>query len=1309
MSEVGTAARTEFLYWDCTTAPGAKKDVRESMHANLNALANRYRRSGFMPGYDTPEHMLDGVFALLLPERRPVDFLVSRIGDDQLMLRPAVALPSHQSAWPEGIVLALRGRVDRRFNMLRVNGLVSLHDHHPRDFERTVTVVPVRDSVQARNPTDNLLASTWFDTLSSMGEVTGAKLQEWSDYLEWKRKLIDAGVTGARYVSRSLDAGGTWMFEVVLSNSPKRRSIEKALRQRDLCAFSLQHSESPWELKWADIKRGQRGALGEMPRGLTPTLCTDDLPAELLGQLQGELPTAEVHLYRYSLSDADKTDFDRLCEHEGVEKACKSIEARVPEQGFIAPNADGDRSLVKRQQGEIRELRDNPGQAPFLAAYLFDIRKAQHPAQDDDIGDDEWLRGGMNADQQAAVRMMLNTREISLIQGPPGSGKTTMIAEAIHQLTRRGKKVLLASQANLAVDNALERLSDVPTIRAIRLGKKADQAQPFAEANAAASYWNTVATACRRRHVDAWDMEEARFRELQLRVDDLALLRADSVAAGDAVAKASARAAACTTALSAAHLALAAAKSEEGMLEEARRFLRCVHDTDASWSGGLPDWLCAPLHVHLSEARGLLDAAGVNAGPLLGVLDPLARVAQSQDLYLFARHLERLAQLVPGIKNELQRLQENTSGHLITAEQERRIRLLKEEKDRLIERFASGDTAPDLQTCMNACTTELRELANSGGLDREWYERVFQPGLDVFDKAVTPAQVAHRLALSAVAIEAALATLSQAWDHAQGLIVQASGRVPNLFDLEARVVHDEHQLRDAHHDLQSGERHCEAALVRLRRLVPEHPVAAGAVQQACDALLLLTREELAQCNTSREQNAGLRAEWTPILQEWIAGMQKPLSGVAHGYLNDTFRSNCNVVAVTCNESRRTLNEAGHHSFDVAIIDEVSKATPPELLMAMSMARAIVLVGDHRQLPPVFKEGVSAQEQLEEMEEQAATADAEDRQEIALTAENMQRYEHLVSASLFKQHFEDADPSLKSFLLTQYRMHPQIMDVVNKFYENRLKCGLADPDGLLPGTRKQDVRLHALTLTGPGGDAYLSPDQHVLWVDSGLTPAGQTAHESKSLSGGKSNDAEAVLIIKMLRDIDAACHAQGYGAGGRPMKDVGVVSFYNQQVRIIKNLMTKVAREQRPFKAIKVEVNTADNYQGKEKPVILVSLVRNPPHRLSKKANTARFERINVAFSRAQELLVIVGAAEVFRNYPVTLPNLDRQGHTTKPVYGQILDEISLGGGFLHPLQVIDQQNYQQLMPALDVPAGKHAGRPATPARDRRPTNKRKQS
>lgn len=1304
MGDAGISVRTEFLYWDCTTAPNARKDVRENMHSSLSAWARRYGRGEFMPDCETPEQMLDDVFDMLLPERRPVDFLVSRLAEDQLMLRPAVSLPSHQDVWPDGVVLALRGRVDRRSKMLRVNGLVSLHDHHPRDFERTVTVVPVRDALQARNPTDNLLASTWFDELPSMGEVTSAKLQEWSDYLEWKRRLIDAGVAGARYVSRSLEAEGVWNFAVVLGDSPKRASIEKSLKKRDLCAFSLEHSETPWELKWADTnKRGVRCGLGELLGNPIPAAIDGAMPAELLE----ELPAAELRLYRYLLSDADKADLDKFSEQHGVEEARKRIEARVPEQGFIATNAEGDRSLVKRQQGEIRELRENPGQAPFLAAYLFDIRRAQPPAEDDDIGEDGWLRRGMNADQQAAVRMMLNTREISLIQGPPGSGKTTMIAEAIHQLTRRGRKVLLASQANLAVDNALERLSDVPTIRAIRLGGKADQSQPFAESNAAASYWKTVAAACRKEHIDVWDAQEARLQSLRSHVDELVLLRTDMVEGLEAWRCAGEEAAASSASLLRTEQALAAARQEDAFLEDARCFLRSVHDADLPWGGSLPPWLCAPLHARLSEARGLLDAAGVLAGPLLGMLDSLAAAAQSQDLFLFARHLARMTKQVPGIMNELLRQQENTSGQLVTAEQQRRIRFLKEERTRLIELFASGESVPDLQTRMNACSAELRKLEQSGGLDRESYESVFRPDVDVFDKTATPAGVAKRLALGAVAIEASQALAAQAWAEAQGLIAEAAGRSASLPELEDQVARDERALRDARFESQAAQGRLEAVLARLGRIAPDRVVSVETARQTCEELLALARDDLACCAAQRQQNEGLRAEWAPILQEWIAGLQKAASGVENGYLGDTFRKNCNVVAVTCNESRRTLNEAGHHSFDVAIIDEVSKATPPELLMAMSMARAIVLVGDHRQLPPVFKEGVSAQEQLEEMEEQAAAGDEAERQEVALTSENMKRYEHLVSASLFKQHFEDAAPSLKAFLLTQYRMHPQIMDVVNKFYQNRLTCGLADPDGLLPSTRKQDMRVHALTLAGPRGEAYLSPDQHVLWVDSGTGPDGAPALESKSASGGKSNHAEAALIVKMLRDLDAACLAQGYGAGGTGKKNVGVVSFYNRQVRIIKDLMGKAARGEHAFKAIKVEVNTADNYQGKEKPIILVSLVRNPPHRLSSKANTARFERINVAFSRAQELLVIVGAAEVFRNYPVTLPNLDRPGQTTKRVYGQILDEISLGGGFLHPAQVVDADTYKWLIPEQGSPSNKPGGRSPHAPHNKHSPNKRK--
>ena len=68
----------------------------------------------------------------------------------------------------------------------------------------------------------------------------------------------------------------------------------------------------------------------------------------------------------------------------------------------------------------------------------------------------------------------LQAPDLCLIQGPPGTGKTTVIAEAIFQFVRQGDRVLVASQSNDAVDNALERLADTPEIRAIRLGQKAN-------------------------------------------------------------------------------------------------------------------------------------------------------------------------------------------------------------------------------------------------------------------------------------------------------------------------------------------------------------------------------------------------------------------------------------------------------------------------------------------------------------------------------------------------------------------------------------------------------------------------------------------------------------------------------------------------------------------------------------------------------------------------------------------------------------------------------------------------------------------
>jgi hypothetical protein len=82
------------------------------------------------------------------------------------------------------------------------------------------------------------------------------------------------------------------------------------------------------------------------------------------------------------------------------------------------------------------------------------------------------LDGSLNASQQEAVRFALSARDLAILHGPPGTGKTTAVVELIRQAVRRGQKVLACAPSNLAVDNLLERLLAWGE-RAVRLGHPA--------------------------------------------------------------------------------------------------------------------------------------------------------------------------------------------------------------------------------------------------------------------------------------------------------------------------------------------------------------------------------------------------------------------------------------------------------------------------------------------------------------------------------------------------------------------------------------------------------------------------------------------------------------------------------------------------------------------------------------------------------------------------------------------------------------------------------------------------------------------
>jgi hypothetical protein len=82
------------------------------------------------------------------------------------------------------------------------------------------------------------------------------------------------------------------------------------------------------------------------------------------------------------------------------------------------------------------------------------------------------LDSGLNPSQVEAVSFALAARDLAVIHGPPGTGKTTTVVELVRQAVRAGQRVLVCAPSNLAVDNLLERLLAAGE-RAVRLGHPA--------------------------------------------------------------------------------------------------------------------------------------------------------------------------------------------------------------------------------------------------------------------------------------------------------------------------------------------------------------------------------------------------------------------------------------------------------------------------------------------------------------------------------------------------------------------------------------------------------------------------------------------------------------------------------------------------------------------------------------------------------------------------------------------------------------------------------------------------------------------
>lgn len=297
-----------------------------------------------------------------------------------------------------------------------------------------------------------------------------------------------------------------------------------------------------------------------------------------------------------------------------------------------------------------------------------------------------------------------------------------------------------------------------------------------------------------------------------------------------------------------------------------------------------------------------------------------------------------------------------------------------------------------------------------------------------------------------------------------------------------------------------------------------------------------------------------------------------------------------VVAVTClgiNDIAFSIRD----QFDYCIIDEASQVSLPVSLGPLRFCDKFILVGDHFQLPPLV-----------------TNPDPEVKAGL--------------SQSLFKVLAEKHPESVVE-LTYQYRMCEEIMFLSNVLvYDFRLKCGteevakqslkIPSPDRISANVSKLfDGNLDKLWM-----NLIFEEKNKVLFLNHDNMPALE-----RSIGEKTENPTEVELVNQMVRALTSC---------GVPETSIGVMSLYRHQLRALtRNLLDKPD----------VEVLTADQFQGRDKDCIIISLVKSNK---DKKIGDLlkEWRRINVAVTRSKAKLILLGSKSTLSNGDTLKPFID---------------------------------------------------------------------
>jgi hypothetical protein len=304
-----------------------------------------------------------------------------------------------------------------------------------------------------------------------------------------------------------------------------------------------------------------------------------------------------------------------------------------------------------------------------------------------------------------------------------------------------------------------------------------------------------------------------------------------------------------------------------------------------------------------------------------------------------------------------------------------------------------------------------------------------------------------------------------------------------------------------------------------------------------------------------------------------------------------------IVAGTCVGLGRASLGLTSTSFDLVIVDEAARCTASELAVPLQAGRWIVLVGDHCQLEPTHRPEV-----------------------VKHVAKKISTTERQVVMSDFERVFSSGYGTAAGQTLTeQYRMLSPIGSIASEaFYGGTLTHGRTDP--IIP----KDCLPTTL-------------DKPLVWLAT--DKFGELAHQNEpdNRKHAINNPIEAELIVDLIKEWDRHTKFREWvETQTEHAHAIGIICTYRAQCELVRQKLRSAFISDSMRSTIKID--TVDSYQGKENPVVILSLARNNSDgRIEAGTNTilegfmSRPNRLNVAVSRAMDRLVLVGAMRGWRS------------------------------------------------------------------------------